>query len=100
MLDSQIDVENVGVRGMPARVPAVNPCAIQSVQPSIARSRASGGERMLNGKKYFDSFPDEQPASSERGADQKSPTCLTAELRAALEELDKYFQQFRTTVAE
>jgi hypothetical protein len=60
----------------------------------------SGGKRMLDGKKYFDSFPDEQPASSERGVDQQSQPCLTAELRAALEELDKYFQQFRNTVAE
>ena len=55
---------------------------------------------MLNGKKYFDSFPDETPAFWEGDGDQKNPTCLTAELHAALEELKKYFQQFLNTVAE
>ena len=55
---------------------------------------------MLNGKKYFDSFPDEAPADSERGEVDKNSTCLTVELQAALEELEKYFEQFLKTVAE
>ena len=55
---------------------------------------------MLNGKKYFVSFPDEAPADWEPRQDDKSPTCLTAELHAALEELKKYFEQFLSTAAE
>lgn len=55
---------------------------------------------MLDGQKYFDSFPDEAPAYGERGADQKNPPRLTAELLAALEELKKYFQKFLGTVTE
>ena len=57
-------------------------------------SCASGGKRMLNGKEYFDSFPDEKPALLERGEDQGNASCLTAELQAALEDLSKYFQEF------
>jgi hypothetical protein len=55
---------------------------------------------MLDGKKYFDSFPDEAPADWQRGEEQQNPSSLTAELRAALEELKKYFEQFPGTVTE
>jgi hypothetical protein len=99
--DSQIDVENTGVRGIAVAVPVVNPCAIQGAQPSIHRYAVCiRGERMLDGQKYFDSFPDEASAYGERGDDQKNPPRLTAELLAALEELKKYFQQFLGTVTE
>ena len=59
-----------------------------------------GEARMLDGKKYFDSFPDEAPADWGRGEDKPVPSSLTAELRAALEELKKYFEQFLGTVTE
>ena len=55
---------------------------------------------MLNGEKYFDSFPDEKPTALEHGKDPKTPIGLTAELHAALEELSQYFQQFLSKAAE
>ena len=55
---------------------------------------------MLDGQKYFASFPDEQTDFCKSLAVQKSPPRLTAELRAALEELKKYFQQFLGAVAD
>ena len=85
---------------MPEHLPAANPCAIHSVRPSVAYAACIRGERMLNSKEYFDSFPDEKPAPLERGEDSRSPTCLTAELHAALEELSKYFQQFLSKAAQ
>jgi hypothetical protein len=55
---------------------------------------------MLDGQKYFDSFPDEQLASSARSEDQKNPPRLTAELVAALEELKQHFQKFLGAITE
>ena len=55
---------------------------------------------MLDGKKYFESFPDEAPEPLDRDKDHENPTGLTAELLAALEELKKYFQNFLGAVAE
>jgi hypothetical protein len=55
---------------------------------------------MLNGKEYFVSFPDETSAPLERCDNHNYATCSTAELRAALEELRKYFEQFLSQVAE
>jgi len=97
--NSQIDVENVSVRGMAVRVPVANPCAIHGTQPSVVHAACIRGERMLNGEEYFDSFPDEKPAPLERGEDQSNATCLTAELQAALEELSKYFEEFLRAAA-
>ena len=55
---------------------------------------------MLNGKEYFVSFPDETTAPLKRCDNQNTGSCSTAELRAALEELRKYFEQFLCQVAE
>jgi hypothetical protein len=82
------------------RVPAVNPCAIHGVRPSVVHAACIRGDRMLNGKQYFESFPDEEPAPLECGTETKCPSSLTAELRSALEDLKKYFQQFLSGVAE
>ena len=49
---------------------------------------------MLNGKEYFDAFPDEAPAPLARCGDYGNAICVTPELRTALEELRKYFEQF------
>ena len=54
----------------------------------------------MDGKKYFESFPDEAPEHWERDTGQENPSGLTAELLAALEELKKYFQNFLGAVAE
>ena len=56
-------------------------------------------ERMLDGQKYFASFPDEQTEFCKGAEAPKSPPGLAAELRAALNELKKYFQRFLGTVA-
>jgi hypothetical protein len=91
-------VDNFSARCLPQPVAIVNPCAIQSAQPSVPyRIR---GERMLDGKKYFESFPDEAPDYLAHDKDEKNPPGLTAELLAALEELKKYFQNFLGAVAD
>ena len=55
---------------------------------------------MLNGKEYFVSFPDETPPPVGGCDNQNSTTGVTVELRAALEELQKYFEQFLSQAAE
>ena len=55
---------------------------------------------MLDGQKYFASFPDEQSDFCKSLEAPKGAPRLTEELRAALEELKKYFQHFLGTVAD
>ena len=78
---------------------AINSGANQAAPRSISCA-CIRGQRMLNGIEYFDSFPDEAPAPLESLGIPNEAICLTAELRAALEELRKYFEQFQTQTAE
>ena len=55
---------------------------------------------MLDGKRYFESFPDEAPDYLAQHKVRPAPAGLTAELLAALEELKKYFQNFLDAVAD
>jgi hypothetical protein len=61
---------------------------------SIRGDRTGLGEVMLDGNRYFGSFPDETPPASQPGTEPVKARLLTPGLLAALAELDRELRSF------
>ena len=51
--NSQIDVENADIRDVAVPIPVVNPCAIRSMQPSVADVVCIRGEAHVEWQRIF-----------------------------------------------
>ena len=61
---------------------------------SIRGDRAGLGDVMMDGSRYFASFPDETSGAARQGEEPNTARLLTPELLAALADLDRELRSF------